>query len=706
MAAFNNLSTLDVSNATSRLTVEEMRQLVFQMGVSLKFLDDIADEYKGENKKQHFIQIWLDMDPNASWDKLAAGLRKINKNSLATEIESEYLSRALVPRSTSSSLPSITSSVSVPAPPIVSTLKTSTPAPIGSLPPAPLPATPAPVGYLPPAPLTATPAPVGSLPPAPLTATPAPAGSLPPAPLTATPAPVGSLPPAPLTATPAPVGSLPPAPLTATPAPVGYLTPAPLTATPAPVGPLPPAPLTTTPAPVGSLPSIPLTATPAPVGSLPPALLTATPAPVGSFPPAPLTASPAPVGYLPTAPLTSTPAPVGSFPPAPLTATPAPVGYLPPAPLPASPAPVGYLPPAPLTASLAPVGSLPPAPLPATPAPVGSLPPAPLPATPAPVGPLPPAPLPATPAPVGPLPPAPLPATPAPVGPLPPAPLPATPAPVGPLPSAPLPATPAPTDPLTNPSQTAVVFEQRVEETRDAIEQFEEEFSDMKFEAQKVLTNKQNENIEFVERFQNHLLNMPVTKKQIHIRFFTRNEDEILNAKTIQKLFAILGRYCNYSNYEIIFHIVKKFCHHELKGRMLRYRDSLTSFEKSTTVDVYLCAISAPPAGKIREGFIRMTMKINKPSSECTLYEIRELKESIEKEASLESYAMYIETPGEGSVHAKLLIPWKLYFLVAGVLTPEFREVHFLTEVMREKWAVDNLVRIIVYLTSTEPSKI
>ena len=238
-----------------------------------------------------------------------------------------------------------------------------------------------------------------------------------------------------------------------------------------------------------------------------------------------------------------------------------------------------------------------------------------------------------------------------------------------------------------------------MEETRDAIEQFEGEFSDMKYEAQKALSKKQNENPEFVERFQNHLLDMPVTKRQIHIRFFTRNEDEILNAKTIQKLFAILSRYCNYSNYEIIFHIVKKFCHHDLKGRMLRYCDSLTSFEKSTTVDVYLCAIAAPPAGKIREGFIRMTMKINKPSSECSLYEIRELKESIEREASLESYAMYIETPGEGSVCVMLLIPWQVHFLVAGVLSIKFREEYLLTEVTMKRWAVekDHLVKIPEY---------
>ena len=234
---------------------------------------------------------------------------------------------------------------------------------------------------------------------------------------------------------------------------------------------------------------------------------------------------------------------------------------------------------------------------------------------------------------------------------------------------------------------------------KDSVEQLQDEFVDLKSDAKELLTERENQNPKFFCKFQDYILDMPVTKTQVHIRFFTRNEDEILNAKTIQKLFAILSRYCNYSNYEIILHIVKKFCHHELNGRMERYRDSLTSFEKATTVDVYLCAISAHPGGEIHQGFFRMTMKINKPPSECTLYEIRVLKESIEEKAALQSYAMYIETPGEGSVCVRLLIPSQVCPLVAAVLTPEFREEHLLTEVIVKRLSVEKnfLVRCHVY---------
>ena len=103
MAALSNPSILKVSNAISQLTVEETRQLVFQMGVELKTLGDIAAQYDGEKRKQHYVQAWLDIDPDASWEKLVTGLRKIDKTVLATEIESER--QITVPHASDTSLP-------------------------------------------------------------------------------------------------------------------------------------------------------------------------------------------------------------------------------------------------------------------------------------------------------------------------------------------------------------------------------------------------------------------------------------------------------------------------------------------------------------------------------------------------------------------------------------------------------------------------
>ena len=219
-----------------------------------------------------------------------------------------------------------------------------------------------------------------------------------------------------------------------------------------------------------------------------------------------------------------------------------------------------------------------------------------------------------------------------------------------------------------------------------------------------MLTKREHQDPKFFERFRDHLLDMPVVKKTVHIRFFARNEDEILAARTIQRLFIILGRYCNYSHYEIIFHVSKRFCS-ELQGKTLVYHKSLTTFEKSTTVDVYLWAISALTGGVIFKEFVHMTMRINKPPTQCTLHEIRQLKESIDEKASLESYAMYIDTPGEGSVCVVLRIPKEVGWMVGVALTPEFRQDHLITNVkvgVKEPWrgALDLLTYLVSFINT------
>ena len=193
------------------------------------------------------------------------------------------------------------------------------------------------------------------------------------------------------------------------------------------------------------------------------------------------------------------------------------------------------------------------------------------------------------------------------------------------LEAAPLPVTPTPATvkpPTLHLIQFTAVSKERVTKVQVTIKHFEYEFSDIKSDVRVSLSKRESQNAEFVGKFRDHLLDLPVSKRPIHSKFFRENEDEILEASNIPKMFAILGRYCNYSNYDIIFIVVERFCETSLKTRMLSYRDSLEKFEMATTVDVYLCAISAHPESKLFKGFAKMVLKINKSIYVCTLHEI------------------------------------------------------------------------------------
>ena len=253
-------------------------------------------------------------------------------------------------------------------------------------------------------------------------------------------------------------------------------------------------------------------------------------------------------------------------------------------------------------------------------------------------------------------------------------------------------ATPDPADPLTfsdNFFLDPASFKAKVDLTKTRIRHLKKGFYDIQFEVQESLRKKNEQDPVLLLSFKNYLVDLPITRNQVHIRFFDKNKKVIAECDTFQGLFNILRQHCNYANYDIILHIVQMFCK-ELTQQMLSYRDSLIVFEKATTVNVYLLAISAQPV--VFTGFLEMTMKKNKLASECTLYEIRELKESIEEDAGLESYTVYIDTPGQGSVYVRLHIPEEMGWRVGVILTPDFRQKHLLSEVTvtncREKWSL------------------
>ena len=228
----------------------------------------------------------------------------------------------------------------------------------------------------------------------------------------------------------------------------------------------------------------------------------------------------------------------------------------------------------------------------------------------------------------------------------------------------------------THPSTSTSV---RVRRVKMIIEQLQDSFTSVVFKSRSALCKKEAQDPEFVDFFRDYLLFLPLSKKATHVKFFRDSEDDILKAENVRKLFAILGRYCDYSNYEIILHLIKKFCEDVLKKMMLDYCKSLEQFEMTTTVDIYCRAISA--GKKVSFHFREMALKIQKRTSECTLYEIRKLKEEITEESALYPHSVYIGGVAESSVLVVVHFPRDCVGWVLAAMTPAFLHRHHLTEV-------------------------
>ena len=185
-----------------------------------------------------------------------------------------------------------------------------------------------------------------------------------------------------------------------------------------------------------------------------------------------------------------------------------------------------------------------------------------------------------------------------------------------------------------------------IEKVRDTIDQLDDLFSNLMSDAYCQLSDREKEDPKFLNRFRNRFLDLPIAKRGTHIKFFRNCEDEILEAKNTRKIWAIISRYSSYSNYELLVQIITRFCDASLKERMQKYIKMVEEFEMVTTVDIFLHAISA--SRELLIAFSRMCAKLDKPSSICSLYDIRKVKEAITDAAHLHSYSVYIESIEEG----------------------------------------------------------
>ena len=82
MAASTELSPLDVVNALERLSINEMRDVVFRLEIPGHILDNIDLEYSGTTRSTKYVEEWLKRDIDASWEKLVSGLKRTGMNAM------------------------------------------------------------------------------------------------------------------------------------------------------------------------------------------------------------------------------------------------------------------------------------------------------------------------------------------------------------------------------------------------------------------------------------------------------------------------------------------------------------------------------------------------------------------------------------------------------------------------------------------------
>ena len=234
-----------------------------------------------------------------------------------------------------------------------------------------------------------------------------------------------------------------------------------------------------------------------------------------------------------------------------------------------------------------------------------------------------------------------------------------------------------------------------IEEVKATALELQERFEDVTAKAEDEISEHEAQDRSFLSKFRKYLQFLPLARKAPHDKFFRESEKAIVAAENTREILAILYRYVNFRNYEILHKVIVRFCEVPLRERMKEYRESLEGFEKATTVDVYLTAIPEETDKELENAFSKMVVKIDKPASQCTLYEVRKLNKELIKGSSLPSHSVYISSVTNKCVEVVVRFPSSAVGWVLAAMTPNFIHTHLLTEVAVDgKQLTDNKKQI------------
>ena len=191
----------------------------------------------------------------------------------------------------------------------------------------------------------------------------------------------------------------------------------------------------------------------------------------------------------------------------------------------------------------------------------------------------------------------------------------------------------------------------------------------------------------FLFQLQITLTTLPLSNKFKRLCFLETKKQEIEDAKSVSEIFKILRCHWNYGDYALLQRLVQEFGHSAIQSEMGEYVVALERFEKETTIQDFSRA--KPGDRDAPYDFSRAVLQLNKDPSKCTLYEVRQLVESLATSMCLDQYVMFLSGHSIGSVIIKLAFPRVVLDLIISALNKAFWETHQIVSVTIDKKPVE-----------------
>ena len=160
-----------------------------------------------------------------------------------------------------------------------------------------------------------------------------------------------------------------------------------------------------------------------------------------------------------------------------------------------------------------------------------------------------------------------------------------------------------------------------------------------------------------VHRLHARLVSLDVSRQVEHQEFINNYLMNIGQATTFNNLWARLGSYWNFLNYDLLEHIVSRFGSKDLMQKMVSYECDLQSFRKATRlcdfIDCWPVRGQTPPETELRE----FVARVGHDWEKCTLEHLDMLEGVITRKFFLPKFALRLREITPGSITIMWLIP-------------------------------------------------
>jgi len=172
---------------------------------------------------------------------------------------------------------------------------------------------------------------------------------------------------------------------------------------------------------------------------------------------------------------------------------------------------------------------------------------------------------------------------------------------------------------------------------------------------------------------------LPTSLKYQHRYFLEHHSSQIAKATTVEEIFSILNRYCNFLNCGLLAHIITKFGNVDLQKKLTNYTVALQAFRSRTKITDFVKTytgkqINAPECVTLRA-------KLGSEWDHRTLEDAEKICKTMAEISSVADYVPYLEEVASGCI----CLSWRVWNhavdFLAAAMDSKFLQCHCVEEV-------------------------